>query len=216
VLTQHELHLGFAFFRQEFVRQVFAALVVEGRDQPHTIEELIFDESAGSAEIRFTLARAMSACARNDAIAKLYRDHVSEERLADDPYVHIAHAASARGDTRRASRAGLHCRRPELFAAARPGRQGGRAERERMVGFYRALAQSLPKSEALRQAKLALRDAGYPPSAWAGFLFAGSDAALSVWGELASVSTAQAAFGRTQERGTVKLGKRAQRCARCA
>jgi hypothetical protein len=47
-----------------------------------------------------------------------------------------------------------------------------------MGGFYRELAKHRPKSEALRRAKLALRDAGHPPSAWAGFLLAGDDAPL--------------------------------------
>jgi hypothetical protein len=47
-----------------------------------------------------------------------------------------------------------------------------------MGGFYRELAKRRPKSEALRRAKLALRDAGHPASAWAGFLLAGDDAPL--------------------------------------
>jgi CHAT domain-containing protein len=44
-----------------------------------------------------------------------------------------------------------------------------------MSHFYAELARRLPKSEALRRAKLALRTAGYPSSAWAGFLLAGDD-----------------------------------------
>jgi CHAT domain-containing protein len=47
-----------------------------------------------------------------------------------------------------------------------------------MSSFYRGLARRQPKSEALRLAKLALRDAGHLPSAWAGFLLAGDDTPL--------------------------------------
>ncbi|RQS63383.1 CHAT domain-containing protein [Burkholderia sp. Bp8963] len=47
-----------------------------------------------------------------------------------------------------------------------------------MAAFYRVLAKGEPKGEALRQAKIALRDAGIPPSGWAGFLLAGDDTPL--------------------------------------
>ena len=44
-----------------------------------------------------------------------------------------------------------------------------------MGRFYQALAQGQRPAQALRTAKLALRGAGAPAQAWAGFLLAGAD-----------------------------------------
>ncbi|MFL9908344.1 CHAT domain-containing protein [Paraburkholderia sp. RL17-337-BIB-A] len=51
---------------------------------------------------------------------------------------------------------------------------------ELMATFYNALSRGLKKGEALRLAKLSLRETGHPVSAWAGFLLAGDDTPLRV------------------------------------